>query len=154
MVQNYVHTREISIVVDDVGKCKEEVFYVNEATGDPKAEENLAPKARCGPRGFPVYTRIVFPGIPIHCILHTLVYLCILHSRVYSYHIMWHSVVFCSSVVLAVSKRAYSPNYLPLSPPLASSSSEDHNTVEKRLVIIVWRHYFQHHHLIPWMSFQ
>ena len=117
MVQNYVHTREISIVVDDVGKCKEEVFYVNEATGDPKAEENLVPKARCGPRGFPVYTRIVFPGIPIHCILHTLVYLCILHSRVYSYHIMWHSVVFCSSVVLAVSKRAYSPNYVPLSPP-------------------------------------
>ena len=125
MVQNDVHTREISIVVDDVGKCKEEVFYVNEETGDPEAEENLAPKARCGPRGFPVYTRIVFPGIPIHCILHTLVYLCILHtlvylcilhSRVYSYHIMWHSVVFCSSVVLAVSKRAYSPNYLPPSP--------------------------------------
>ena len=75
MVQNDVHTWEISIVVDDVGKCKEEVFYVNEETGDPKAEENLAPKARCGPRGFPVYTRIVFPGIPMHCIMHTLVYL-------------------------------------------------------------------------------
>ena len=111
-VQNDVHTREISIVVDDVGKCKEEVFYVNEATGDPKAEENLAPKARCGPRGFPVYTRIVSPGIPIHCILHTLVYPCMLHSRVYSYHIMWHSVVVWSS------RFPSAPTPLIISPPL------------------------------------
>ena len=115
MVQNYVHTREISIVVDDVGKCKEEVFYVNEATGDPKAEENLAPKARCGPRGFPVYTRIVFPGIPIHCILHTLVYLdvyCIAgYTRITLCGILWYSVVVWSS------RFPSAPTPLIISPP-------------------------------------